>query len=75
MACCGIEQYALIHSLARTYTIKGLVLERRAGTLGKVFLKRLKRLGPLTVFNQLLFKILDCLGIPTCCSLSGKRAS
>lgn len=59
LACCGIEQYALINSLARTYSIKGIVLERRAGTLGKVFWKRLKRLGPLTVFNQLVYKILD----------------
>ncbi len=61
LAACGLEQYALINSLARTYTIKGIVLERRAGILGRVFLKRFKKLGPLTVFNQLLFKVLDIL--------------
>jgi methionyl-tRNA formyltransferase len=71
LACCGIEQYALINSLARAYTIKGVVLERRAAILGKVFLKRFKKLGPLAVFNQLFFKVLDILAFQP---VAGSRA-
>ncbi|MBI5251477.1 MAG: hypothetical protein HY912_18465 [Desulfomonile tiedjei] len=59
LACCGTEQYALINSLAGVCCIRGIVLERRGNVLGKVFVKRIKRLGPLVVLDQLIFKVLD----------------
>ena len=61
LACCGMEQYALVNSLARKHDIRGIVLESRGAVLGKVFLNRLRRLGPLMVINQLIFKITDVL--------------
>jgi folate-dependent phosphoribosylglycinamide formyltransferase PurN len=57
----GIEQYALINSLAGQCEIKGIVLESRTRVLARVFLNRLKRHGPWVVADQLAFKILDLL--------------
>jgi folate-dependent phosphoribosylglycinamide formyltransferase PurN len=61
LACSGIEQYALINSLAEQCQLKGIVFESRATLLTKVFLNRLKRHGLWTMANQLVYKLLDLL--------------
>lgn len=57
----GMAQHALINSLARRFTIRGVIIESRRKVLAGVLRKRLTRIGPLTVLDQLLFKVLDIL--------------
>jgi folate-dependent phosphoribosylglycinamide formyltransferase PurN len=55
----GPANYALINSLRETYTIKLIVFESQAFGRFKLLLQRLRKLGILTVINQMLFKALD----------------
>ncbi len=59
LACHGLEQHALINHLSVDHEIAGIVFEDRKRTLMRAFANRLRRLGTITVLNQLIYKILD----------------
>jgi folate-dependent phosphoribosylglycinamide formyltransferase PurN len=59
--CAAPEQYALVNTLARSHTIKGIVFEKVLGLKMRLLARRLRSLGPLMVLNQLLFKVIDVL--------------
>jgi len=57
----GPANYALINSLQKTYTIKLIVFESQAFGRFKLLLNRLRKLGLITVINQMFFKVLDII--------------
>ena len=61
LTCHGPVHYAVINALARVHDIKAVVFEDHGRLIAKLFFRRLRRLGFLTVLNQLIFKVLDVL--------------
>jgi methionyl-tRNA formyltransferase len=61
LTCHGPRHYAVIDALARSHVIKGIVFEHHQGGRLRLMRRRLRKLGILTVANQLMFKIFDTL--------------
>ncbi len=61
LTCRNPVNYALIDALATTHDIVGIVFENQLKLRGRIFLRRIRKLGIFTVADQLLFKVPDVL--------------
>ncbi len=59
--CRGARHHALINTLARSHKVQGIVFENQVRLRIRLLGRRLRKLGILTVLNQLLFKVLDAM--------------
>jgi folate-dependent phosphoribosylglycinamide formyltransferase PurN len=57
LTCHGPWHHALINGLARSHRVVGIVFEHQRALRYRLFARRLRKLGVLTVANQLLFKL------------------
>lgn len=61
LTCRGPWHYALINELARWHDVTGIVFEHHSRLKMKLLSRRLRKLGILTVANQMLFKLFHAL--------------
>jgi len=55
------HHYALLHALAERHHVKAVVFDDVVSRRPRMFRRRLKKLGPVAVMDQLLFKVVDTM--------------
>jgi hypothetical protein len=57
------HHYALVHALAERHRLKAVVFDDVVSRRPRLFRRRLRKLGPIVVMNQMLFKIIDTMSL------------